>query len=295
MDSDAITQTKDSNHDGLFGFPVDRETLFANHKGIYKKGIEKRQTKLLGKVEFLKRFLQEDEKILLITTGCSPTSFLEQYLTGWVFLYIKRSLLVFTDRRIFHIPTKPDYSYRYSIAQILYPDCDSIQMKGNHLLVKYKDGKKEKFLYIAGKERKKIKTMLQEISFQGQPGYMSGRIHLCPGCTRELEEGKYICSGCFLKFKDKDTGRKISLIYPGGGYFYTRHPWLGISDAIVETIFLILVILSLVDVVNGIENSQFDLVFFLILLAVEKAISIYHSNHYIKEFIPLEKDIHTVS
>jgi hypothetical protein len=35
--------------------PLDREILFSNHKGNFKKRIEKRQTKLLKNVEFLKR------------------------------------------------------------------------------------------------------------------------------------------------------------------------------------------------------------------------------------------------
>ncbi len=28
------------------------------------------------------------------------------------------------------------------------------------------------------------------------------------------------------------AGRKISIIYPGGGYFYTGHPFLGLRDAL---------------------------------------------------------------
>lgn len=293
MNTDSTNQAENYVHEDLFDLPLDRETLFSNHKSKYKKGIEKRQTKLLKKVTFLKKFLQEDEKILLITTGCSPTSLLEQYLTGWIFIYIKRSLLVFTNKRIFHIPTKRDYTYRNSVAQILYPDCDSIQIKGRSLVAKYKTGKEEKFLYIGGSERKKIKTLLPGISFEGVPSKTQERVHLCPNCTKELEEGNYICPGCYLKFKDKDKGKKISLIYPGGGYFYTGHPFLGISDAIVETWLLVLVIFYLVEAINGVEGSGVAFVIFAIVLAIEKAITVYHSNHFIKEYIPVEKEIKT--
>jgi hypothetical protein len=31
----------------IFGVPVDREKIFANHKGIYQKRVEKRQRKLI--------------------------------------------------------------------------------------------------------------------------------------------------------------------------------------------------------------------------------------------------------
>ena len=279
----------------LFGLPVNRETIFSNHKNVYKKRVEKRQTKLIKKIPFIKSFLKEDEKILLITTGCSPTPILEQFLTGWIFIYLKRSLFVFTNKRILHIPTKRDYSYRNSIAQILYPDCNSIQIKGRKLVVGYKNGKKEKFLYIASKEKKKIKALLPTISFEGYLSEIQKRIHLCPRCTKELEEGKYICPNCHLEFKDKDEGKKISLIYPGGGYFYTRHPFLGIGDAIVETTLLVLVIVSLIDAIEGVEGSGVELFTFAILLVIEKAISVYHSKHFIKEYIPKEKEIKAIA
>ncbi|MBW2005715.1 MAG: hypothetical protein JRI72_14165 [Deltaproteobacteria bacterium] len=291
MKSDSVNHAAVLHQKDSLDLPLDREILFSNHKGIYKKRIEKRHTKLLKNVAFLKNFLKEDEKILLITTGCSPTSILEQLLTGWIFIYLKRSLFIFTNKRIFHIPTKRNYSYRHSIAHILYPDCDSIQLKGNRLVVGYKNGKKEKFIYIARNERNKIKTLIPTISFEGTPSEIQKRIHLCPRCTKELEEEKYVCPYCFLEFKEKDKAKKISLIYPGGGYFYTRHPFLGISDAIIETVLLVLVIVSLIDVTKGVEGSVVELFTFGILLVIEKAISVYHSNHFIKEYIPKEKDI----
>ena len=291
MKPDSANHAAVLHQEDSLDLPLDREILFSNHKGNYKKRIEKRQTKLLKNVAFLKNFLKEDEKILLITTGCSPTSILEQLLTGWIFIYLKRSLFIFTNKRLFHIPTKRNYSYRYSIAHILYPDCDSIQLKGNRLVVGYKNGKKEKFLYIARKEKKKIKALIPTISFEGTPSEIQKRIHLCPRCTKELEEEKYICPHCFLEFKEKDKAKKISLIYPGGGYFYTRHPFLGVSDAIVETILLVLVIVSLIDAIKGVEGSGYELFPFAILLVIEKLISVYHSNHFIKEYIPKEKDI----
>jgi hypothetical protein len=291
MKSDSANHAAILHQEESLDLPLDREILFSNHKGTYTERIEKRQTRLLKNVAFLNNFLKEDEKILLITPGCSPASILEQFLTGWIIIYLKRSLFIFTNKRIFHIPTKRNYSYRHSIAHILYPDCDSIQLKGSKFVVVYKNGKKEKFIYIARNERKKIKALLPTISFEGYPRERQKRVHLCPRCTKELEEEKYVCPHCFLEFKEKDKAKKISLIYPGGGYFYTRHPFLGMSDAIVETILLVLVILSLIDVTKGVEGSWVELFIFGIALVIEKAISVYHANHFIKEFIPKEKDI----
>jgi hypothetical protein len=295
MKSNSVNQAVTPHQENAFALPLDREILFSNYKGDYKKGIEKRQTKLLKKTPFLKNFLKEDERILLITTGCSPTSFLEQLLTGWIFIYLKRSLFIFTNSRIFHIPTKRNYSYRNSIAQILYSDCKSIQIKRRNFIVEYKNGMKEKFLYIARKEKRKIKALLPTISFEGPLSITQKRTHLCPRCTAELDEGKYICENCYLEFKNKDEAKKISLIYPGGGYFYTKHPFLGISDAIVETILIILVILSLINMVKGVQGSGVHLFTFAILLVFEKALSVYHSNHFVKEFIPKDKEIRPIA
>ncbi|MBI4822860.1 MAG: hypothetical protein HY805_01335 [Nitrospirae bacterium] len=278
----------------VFGLPVDHDIIFSNHKGIYKQGVEKRQTKLLKKISFIKTFLKVDEKIILITTGCSPMSIFEEWSMGWIATYLKRSLLVFTNKRIFHIPTERDYSYRNSIAQILYGDCQAIEMKEGlrrKLVIKYKSGEKEKFPYIARTERKKIKALLKTISLEGIQSNTAGRIHLCPRCTKELTKNEYTCPNCRLDFKDKAEAKKISIVYPGGGYFYTRHPLLGVADAITESILLLFVVLSLVDTLQGGKDGFNSFVLFSIILALEKVITVYHSNHFIKEYIPKEKEI----
>lgn len=280
-----------SSEQNLFGLPVERDILFSNHKSTYKKGIEKQQTKFIEKISFIKPFLKESEKIILVTTGCSPMTVLEQLLTGWIVFYIKRSMLVFTSKRIFHIPTKMNYSYRNSIAQILHGDCHTIALKGRTLVTEYKNGKKEKFYYIAWRERKKIKALLKTLSLKGGQSNAQGRIHLCPRCTKELVEDKYTCPHCRLAFKDKDEGKRISIIYPGGGYFYTGHPILGALDAITELILMILVVVALFDMVRGTDNVIVRIIFYGIALALEKLISVYHSNHFIKEYIPKEKEI----
>lgn len=283
-----------SGHD-FFGIPVERDILFLNHKNTYKKRIEKRQTKLIEKLAFIKPFLKEGEKIVLVTSGCSPVSILEQLVTGWIVFYLKQALFVFTNKRIFHVPTKANYSYRNSIAHILYADCRSIVMKGRTLVVTYKNGKQEKFFYVAGRERKKIKTLLPTLPLEGAQSTTPERTHLCPRCTKELIKEKYICPHCHCEFKDEGEAKKISIVYPGGGYFYTRHPFLGIGDAFAEFFLLVLVILSFIGVIQGVEGSGVGFVVFGVGLAFEKVITVYHANHFIKEYIPKEKEIRPVA
>ena len=71
MRSDSANYTTILHQEDSLNLPLDREILFSNHKGIYKKRIEKRQTRLLKNVAFLNNFLKEDEKMLLLTTGSS--------------------------------------------------------------------------------------------------------------------------------------------------------------------------------------------------------------------------------
>lgn len=282
----------EENHDPQ-GLPINRDIMFSNHKGVYKKGVEKRQAKLLKKVPFIKSFLMEGEEIQTITTGCSPITVLEQLLMGWVVFYVKRSLFVFTDKRIFHIPAKTDFSYRSSIAQVAYWDCKSIKIKGRSLVVEYADGKKEKFYYMAAKEKKKLKTLFKDMSFADYQAKTEKRVHLCPRCTEKLEADRYTCSNCDLEFKNKEKARKISILFPGGGYFYTGHPFLGLGDAITETVLIILLVTAIAD---ALKQSAYEGGFFIgILLIIEKIITVYDSNKFIDEYIPLEKEIKAIA
>lgn len=262
-----------------------------------KKSIEKEQTYLVEKIQFIKPFIFEDEKIFLITKGCTPFTFLESMTVGAMITVIKRALFVFTNKRILHIPVGLYLSYKHSIAEINYADCNEIVMStglfSKNLYVKYKSGKTEKFTAFHH-SAKKIKKLLESIPLEGTPSNSRERYHLCPRCTKPLTKDKYTCPNCRLEFKNKQEARKISILLPGGGYFYTRHPILGLGDAITETIFILLIIgswLSMDDPTVAPEEGIAGMVVFGIILLIEKIITVYHSNHFIKEFIPKEKEI----
>ena len=275
----------------IYGLFVDTASLFSDHKSRYKKRIEKQQRKFLAKLGFLAPFLEPGEKILFTTTGCSPFSFIEQLFTGaWIYL-LKRCLFVFTDRRIFHIPTKANFAYRKSIAQILYSDCSSVQIKRSSLVADYKNGSSEKFQGIPGAARKKIELLLKNASFDGQQSPMLERAHLCPRCTKPLVKGYYSCPHCSLEFKNKIRGRRLSVIFLGGGYFYTRNTALGIMDAAGETLLYVILLISLVNIIIG--NIEFigALAFIAAILALEKLITIMHAGTFIDEFIPIDKNV----
>jgi hypothetical protein len=276
----------------IFGLPVDRDTLFSNHKKIYKKRIEKRQRKLIVKLSFLKPFLRTGEKILLVSTGYSPIASLAQYVTGFLFVYLKRSLFVFTNHRIFHVPTTPNYKFKQSLSQIYYAGCQSLELKGGTLVVQYtKSGKIEKFKAIALSERKKIRALLKQRPFSGTKSQVGERFHLCPQCTRLLTIAKYVCESCGLKFKNKVVAYILAILFPGGGYFYTRHYLLGLLNAIVEIFLLLYMAVTVEDVLNKVEGSVVYLVVLGAIFVAVKIISVIHSTHFIEEFIPRKKEI----
>jgi hypothetical protein len=279
-----------------FGLPIDQSIAFSNNKGDFKERLKKKQLKTLEPfAPLLKQFLEPGEGVLLALRGCSPISFMEQFTGGWMIYYIKRCVLVVTDGRILHFPATSNYAPRHSIAQIRYGDVEEIipaSFLSRKFTVKYKNGKKEVFLYV--KDTAKLKAVLSEIPMTAQqPTAFGIRHHLCPKCTAPLTIGKYLCASCNLEFKNEQKARNVSILYPGGGYFYTNHPFLGIGDAIVETAFIFMVLTSLMNLVTGVESAKVVpmIVISGFLLIMSKLYTVYHAKNYVKEYIPVDKEI----
>src|SRR5512134_4149015 len=154
-----------------------------------------------------------------------------------------------TDLRILHFPAKGNFAPRHSIAQIRFGDVETItpsSFLSRKFTVKYKNGSKEVFQYV--KDTKKMKAVLGGITMASQQTTAFGiRHHLCPKCTAPLTVGEYLCPSCRLEFKNERKARNLWILYPGGGYFYTNHPYLGIGDALVETFLIAMVLLSLAN------------------------------------------------
>ena len=266
--------------------PIDRSIIFTDHNGEYKKRLEKEKTKLLQKISFLKKFLNDDEKIIFVAKGCSPISALESFLIGMSIVYIKRCLLVFTNQGIFHIPTRMNYSYRNSVAQIRYGDCNTIKVSQGSVVIEYKNGEIERFYVGSRGDRKNLKALLEKIPLSGEMSGARCRVHLCPRCKQELVKDRYVCPNCHLAFKNRTEVLKYSIIYPGGGYFYTGHIFLGITNGLAELIIITLIIISLFgtfgNTVNGISFAPY----LLVALFIEKAMMVYLSNRFIDEYLP---------
>ena len=286
----------------LYGLPVDTETAFTDDKGQHKKGLEKRQRKLLEKLSpALSPLLEPGERVLLAAPACSPAGVIEQLTTGWVIYYLKRCVLVLTDRRIVQVMTKPNLTSRGSLAEIRYGDVVESKVSvllGRKLTFRYRDQRSESFTQLEPASVKKLKVLLPTLTAHGAASAgAGGRQHLCPRCATRLPSGVYRCPTCFLEFKTPEAALKYSVLFPGGGYFYTGHPVLGILDALAETFLIVALVIGLVAILSDppTEDDVVTLVLIAAALVVEKLISVLHARHYVKEYLPAERDVRPLS
>lgn len=268
---------------------IDPSLLFSDHENTYDRNLEKRQTRLLRALGFLKPFLLPEERIMFVTVAYSPASFLEQLLTGWLYFCLRRCLLVFTNKRIWHIPIQLDCSARQAVAQIRYPDCQNIFLKGKYLVVHYHQGGSEEFQVTAKKQ--KIESILSAVPWQGKPSSAPGRIHLCPQCGEEILPEALTCAHCRLAFKNEARARRIAALCPGGAFFYTRHPWIGLGAALAELALLALVSISLAEVLHGNTPSLAVLLVAAGAFLSGKAVSVYLAARLVHEPIPVQKKL----
>lgn len=275
----------------IFGIPVDREKIFSNHKGVYKIRVEKRQRKLIVKSTFIKYFMHHGETIRCLTTGYSPVSIKEQLITGPAFLYFKRALFMFTDKRILHVPTRFDRSPRSAVSQILYEDCARIFLRGRALHVHYKNGRQEVFLYLGRKEKKKVRTLLAGLSLSPkEAGLIKGRVHLCPSCTHILPAGGSMCDKCKIVFKTPFKAKLYSLLVPGGGYFYSRYRFVASVTAFFELGLVGFLLFQSLELYKARPVELHMMAIAALALVLVKSVMAFHTHQLIQEFVPEKCD-----
>lgn len=277
--------------DVMSRLPIKGETAFTNSRGKFRERTKKQQLKYLRDfVPDLQHILEEGEEITLAARGVSPFNAMEQLTTGaWIY-YIKRCLLVLTDRRLLHFPADYRYKPRNSVAQIRFQDIE--QLKGRRRMrFRYKNGTKEYFSQI--RSGKRLAQLLRKsVGTSSTSSQHGGRQHLCPRCAAPLPKNLYTCPRCRFEFKRPGAARIYSIFLPGGGYFYTRHPWLGLGDAFTELVLILATLFFLLDYFRSPQGDPAALYTGLAagaVLVVEKLVSVYHARHFIEEFIPVEK------
>ena len=81
-----------------------------------------------------------------------------------------------------------------------------------------------------------------------------------------------------------------ALILPGGSYFYIRQYLLGFLAALLEIVLAVIIVYLFVGMRDQMPIESLHLVLIPIFLYL-KIGAVIHSNDFIKEFIPKEKNI----
>jgi hypothetical protein len=276
----------------LYGLPVDPRLLFAGENDAATKRSQVRKTRLLEKMSFLRKFLQEDERVLFATTAFASCTLGEILTIGAVSHdSLKGVAFVFTDRRLFYVPTNWRHEYRGSVAEVLYSDCKSILVKDEALVLEYISGKTEKYPGVPHADGPLIMQIPMNADSSSPADDVSTystareRHHLCPKCTQALPPNVRTCPFCGLKFKYEREAVLQAIVLPGGGYFYANHLVMGMVACIVENYLMILMLMGALGMVQRRLDAKL-LLLTTALMVAEKIISCYHARRFMVEFIP---------
>lgn len=281
------------------GISVRTDVLFTNEKGEEKDFVRKRTEKTLRKLNpALQRILSQDEAVLYAMPARSPLSILEQLTAAWWTALLAACAIVVTNRRILFFPVKRDGTWRQSVRSVHWGDIGEIKAKGllvRNVTFQFRSGTKATYTNFRRADAKKLAAIASALiaPASGEQTSAHGLVQLCPDCCGVLTQGQYSCPGCGLIFKNERTMVLRSIFLPGGGYFYTGHPFIAILPAIVEGIFLLEILLILfagLAAPNAIPNLFATLLLLAIFWGLETGVTVLHCRRYIREFIPEKRD-----
>jgi hypothetical protein len=289
------------------GIRVREDTLHTDHQGKERNAIRKRAAKALEKLqEPLLKLLEPEEVVLYVARAQARASWFEQLTLGSLIYYITGTMLVLTNRRLLHFLVKSNGAWKRSLRSLRWGDLAEAKVKGfllsRTLQLRCRNGKEEFYWGLRRDDSKKIKVLLSAIlpAAAGEGSPAQAMISLCPNCRATLAAGTYQCGQCFLAFKNETTMVRRSLLIPGGGYFYTGNWFLGVLDFLVES-YLLLVVLMFLLIAFGLFADPFpedegnplppaaallSAAIFVVILAVEKWMTIHHCRRFVREFIP---------
>jgi len=283
----------------LDGVSIRSDVLYTSDTGEQKESVQKRASKTLRKLcPILQRILLPGESILFAMPARSPLSVAEQLTAAWWTALLAACVLVVTNKRILFLPIKRDGSWRESVRAVHWGDLGEVKAKGllvRNVTFKFKNGSKSTYTNFRRADAKKLIAIASALlpASSGEQTSIHGPVQLCPDCCGVLTERQYSCTGCGLSFKNEKTMVLRSVFLPGGGYFYTGHPLIAILPAIVETIFIVQILLILFagfaspKAVPGLFAGLLGLGIFW---ALETGITILHCRRYVRDFIPEKRD-----
>lgn len=283
----------------LDGVSIRSDVLFTSETGEQKESVQKRTGKILRKLcPVLQRMLLPGESVLYAMPARSPLSVVEQLTAAWWTALLAACVIVVTNKRILFFPVKRDGNWRESVRAVYWGDLEEVKAKGllvRNVTFKCRNGAKPTYTNFRRADAKKLTAIASALlpASSGEQTSAHGFVQLCPDCCGVLAERQYSCTGCGLRFKNEKTMVLRSIFLPGGGYFYTGHPLIAILPAIIETIFIVDILIILFAgwaSPKAVPDLFAGLLGLGIFWALETAITILHCRRYVRDFIPEKRD-----
>ena len=286
------------------GFRVREDTLFTDSKGNDKPKIRTAADQTLSRLgDLLRRLLEQNETIFGICRAQVMPGTMEQLFLGWHVYTLPRVMLLFTDRRIIALRIRNrgwgDWEWDRGVRTIRWGDVASASVKGllsRVFKLKLRSGESISYWRMTLADSKKIKVLagfLQQHA-TGETSAGAASMSLCPTCLAVLQPMHYECPNCRLEFRNEKTLMWRGLIIPGGASFYIGMTALGVLRFIVESFFILIVLILVADGVTAPAGSPAAYHAFttatvlLLVLFLEKWLAILYSRRRIRDFLPAQ-------
>lgn len=195
--------------------PVDAGTLLSNHRGIREASLVRRRTRLAARLGSLKRYLEDGERVLMISV-LRPH---ERIRRALLLRPPAHAVVVFTDRRLLHVGLPRRSLRRGAISTIRYRERRRAHLRGGRLTIWLAGGGRERLEGIPVADRRKVRHLLEQLPPPRRTAERAGKRYLCPRCTAALTPARYLCHECGQEFLDPGACARSALLTPGGGYF----------------------------------------------------------------------------
>jgi len=243
------------------GIMVRDDTAFTNRKGVEKRGIRRRTERALDKLqEPLRKILEPDEAVLYMARAQNVVGGTGQFFLGSHYYFLAPTMVVLTNRRLLYLLVAWNGEWKRSMRGARWGDIEEAKVTsllGSGIRIKCRDGKKEVYRGMLRDDSTKIQVLLEALLPQAgnETSSALGMTSYCSECRAALIPEVYECPSCRLHFKDEKTVVKRSLLIPGGGFFYTGHPFVGMLHAMGDLILVIFAGLWIM-VMLGIAHSR---------------------------------------
>jgi hypothetical protein len=192
----------------------------------------------------VRRLLKPDEHILHVAYAMQVPPFLHTIGLGHFAYIYHQVMLVVTDQRI--IETLLNFRANGPGTRIRsYPfrHLTALKMSFGKLTAVPAQGKKQGWRFGIRGDKKLVNLLLPRLQSrllaEGAGRAEALPLWHCPQCGAAVPPKPEACSSCRTRFRSTRVATLLSLAFPGAGFFYLGHPFLGVFDFLGETMLFL--------------------------------------------------------